>query len=119
MVIPVSQQHKGVAVAAAHSSAIQNHAEFIWSVADRLRDDYEHSEYGTNVRPQLHRVNGGEVCRTQVDPSGFKVDATVIHDKNGQHVTQTQFFVPVANGTNALADEEKQTYLSERWPGAA
>jgi len=31
----------------------------------------------TNVRPKLQRANGGDICRVQVDPCGFPVDATV------------------------------------------
>ena len=73
----------------------------------------------TNVRPTIQHVDGGDVCRIQVDPCGFPVDATVVHDKNGQHVKQTQFFVRVANGTKALDDDEKQKYLAQRWPGSA
>jgi hypothetical protein len=52
-------------------------------------------------------------------PCGFPVEATVVHDRNGQHVKQTQFFVRVANGTKALDDDEKQKYLAQRWPAAA
>jgi len=33
------------------SSAIKNHAAFIWSVADLLRGDYKQSEYGKVVLP--------------------------------------------------------------------
>ncbi len=33
------------------SSAIKNHAQFIWSVADLLRGDYKQSEYGKVVLP--------------------------------------------------------------------
>ena len=72
----------------------------------------------TNVRPTIQHVNGGDVSRVQVDPCGFPVDATVVHDKNGQHVQQTQFFVRVANGTKALDSDEKQKYLGQRWPGS-
>ena len=32
-------------------STIQNHASFIWSVADLLRGDYKQSEYGRVVLP--------------------------------------------------------------------
>ena len=53
------------------------------------------------------------------NPSGSPVDATVLHDKNGQRFKQTKFFVRVANGTKALDEDEKQKYLSQRWPGAA
>ena len=33
------------------SSAIKNHAQFIWSVADLLRGDYKQSEYGKVILP--------------------------------------------------------------------
>jgi type I restriction enzyme R subunit len=39
----------------------------------------------TNARPVIQRVNGGDICRVHVDPCGFPVEATVLHDKNGQH----------------------------------
>ena len=31
--------------------AIQNHAAFVWSVADLLRGDYKQSEYGRVILP--------------------------------------------------------------------
>ena len=78
---------------------------------------------GSRRRPRTVVGNGadggGDLCRIQVDPSGFPVDAHVVHDKNGQYVKQTQFFVRVANGTKALDDAEKQKYLAHRWPGGA
>jgi hypothetical protein len=73
----------------------------------------------TNVRPQLHHVDGGDVCRVQVDPCGCPVEATVAHDRNGQLVKHAQVFVRVSNATKALDEDEKQKYLSQRWPGAA
>ncbi|MEI2811352.1 MAG: type I restriction-modification system subunit M N-terminal domain-containing protein [Nocardioides sp.] len=33
------------------SNTIQNHAAFIWSVADLLRGDYKQSEYGKVILP--------------------------------------------------------------------
>jgi hypothetical protein len=62
---------------------------------------------------------GVTTLAVMVDPSGFPVDATVIHGKNGDYVKQTQFFERVANGTPALDDDEEQTSLAQRWPGAA
>lgn len=70
----------------------------------------------TNVRPQIHHVDVGDVCRIHVDPCGFPVDATVLHDVNGQYVKKTQFFVRIANGTKALSDDERQKYIGQRWP---
>jgi hypothetical protein len=62
---------------------------------------------------------GVTTLAAKVDPSGFPVDATVIHDNNGDYVKQTQCFVRVANGTKALDDDEKHKCLAQRWPGAA
>ena len=33
------------------SNTIQNHAQFIWSVADLLRGDYKQSDYGKVILP--------------------------------------------------------------------
>ncbi len=70
----------------------------------------------TNVRPQIHKVNGGEVCRVQVDPAGFPVDAKVIIQKpGGPKETRTEFYVRVANGTKALNAVEREKYVATRW----
>ena len=72
----------------------------------------------TNVRPYIHHVDGHDLCRVQVDPSGFPVDAKVIYQKpNKPKDTRTEFFVRVANGTKALDVVEKEKYISQRWPG--
>ena len=71
----------------------------------------------TNVSPQIHHVDGHDLCRVHVLPSGFPVDATVAYEKDGQIEKKTQFFVRVANGTRALDDIERQKYLASRWPG--
>jgi len=49
----------------------------------------------TNVRPTVHHVDGLDLWRVHVDPCGFPVDANVVHDKNGQHVKSTEFYVRV------------------------
>ena len=36
---------------ATNTQRIQNHAAFIWSVADLLRGDYKQSEYGKVILP--------------------------------------------------------------------
>ncbi len=41
------------------------------------------------------------------------VDATVLHDKSGQHIKQRKFHVRVASSTKALGDSEKQKYLAQ------
>ena len=70
----------------------------------------------TNVRPQIQRVNGGEICRVQVDPAGFPIDAKVVIQKpGGPKQTRTEFYVRVANGTRALSAVERENYIAGRW----
>jgi type I restriction enzyme R subunit len=70
----------------------------------------------TLVCPQIHKVNGGDVCRVQVDPSGFPVEAKVIIQKpGGPKETRTELYVRVANGTKALNAVEREKYLLQRW----
>lgn len=70
----------------------------------------------TNVRPYIHHVDGHDICRVQVDPCGFPVDAKVIYQKpNGPKETRTEFFVRVANGTKALDAVEREKYILSRW----
>jgi len=70
----------------------------------------------TNVRPQMHHVEGHDICRVQVDACGFPVDAKVIYQKpDGPKETRTEFFVRVANGTKALDVVEREKYVAHRW----
>ncbi|HVE45872.1 MAG TPA: ATP-binding protein [Acidimicrobiales bacterium] len=70
----------------------------------------------TNVRPRIHRVDGHDLCRVQVDPAGFPVDAKVILQKpGGPKETRTEFYVRVANGTRALNGLEREKYVGSRW----
>ena len=70
----------------------------------------------THVRAWIHHVDGHDICRVQVDPSGSPVDATVTVVKNGQHEKQTNFYVRIGNGTEALDEDERETYVAGRWP---
>ena len=70
----------------------------------------------TNVRPQIHHLDGRDLCRVQVDPAGFPVDAKVIHQKpNGPKETRTEFYVRVANSTRALDAVEREKFIASRW----
>ncbi|MGI8574932.1 MAG: hypothetical protein ACR2MA_06230 [Egibacteraceae bacterium] len=54
----------------------------------------------TNVRAHLHHVDNHDLCRVEVGPCGFPVDAKVIHQKPNQpQETRTEFFVRVGNST--------------------
>ena len=69
-----------------------------------------------NVRPQLHHVDGHDICRVQVDPCGFPVEAKVIYQKpNGPKEARTEFFVRIANGTRALDVVQRERYVAQRW----
>jgi type I restriction enzyme, R subunit len=64
-------------------------------------------------------VDGHDVCRIQVDPSAFPVDARVIHQKpGGPTETRTEFYVRVANATKALNAAEKEKPVLGRWENA-
>lgn len=70
----------------------------------------------TMVRPAILHVDGHDICRVQVDPSGFPVEARVIYQKpGGPKEVRTEFFVRVANGTRSLDAVEKEKYLLARW----
>ena len=72
-----------------------------------------------NVTMQIHNVDGGDLCRVHVPPSGFPVDARVtLEGKNGQLVKKSMFYVRTGNATRALDGAEKTRYLLSRWPTA-
>ena len=74
----------------------------------------------SNVRSHVHHVNGHDLCRVQVDPAGFPVDAKVtVHKPGAPMQARTEFYVRVANGTKALAAEDRTKYVTGRWGGAA
>ena len=68
------------------------------------------------IRPQIHHVDSHDVCRVQVDPDGFPVDAKVVVQKSGgPKGIRTEFYVRVANGTRALDAVERGKYIVGRW----
>ncbi len=70
----------------------------------------------TNVTTQIHTVDGLDIARVHVRPSGVPVDATVtVVDKQGQHTKKTAFFVRVNNGTKELEDAERSKFTAGRW----
>jgi type I restriction enzyme R subunit len=74
----------------------------------------------TNIRPYIHHVDGHDICRVQVDPSAFPIDAKVIYQKPGQaKATRTEFFVRIANGTRALDVVQRERYVIGRWGRSA
>lgn len=70
-----------------------------------------------NFSAQIHTVDGHDVCRVHVRPSGFPVEATVIVDRNGELAKETAFLVRVDNGTKTLDPVEREKYIGTRWPG--
>ena len=70
-----------------------------------------------NITTTVHRVDGHDVCRVHVEPSGHPVDAevTVVDDK-GQFSKGQRFYVRLNNGTRAIDDErERERYVAQRW----
>jgi hypothetical protein len=57
----------------------------------------------TNIRPAILHVDGHDICRLQVDPCRFPVDAKVMYQQpRGPKETRTESFVRVANGASAV-----------------
>lgn len=71
----------------------------------------------SNVTTQIHTIDGKDICRVHVRPSGFPVEAKVTEvDKKGQHKKTTNFYARINNGTHKFTDDaEKQKYIAQRW----
>jgi type I restriction enzyme, R subunit len=70
----------------------------------------------SSVSSQVHKVNGGDLCRAHVRPSPFPVEARVVVDRRGQMEKKTAFYVRVGNGTREITDEaERHRYVASRW----
>ncbi len=71
----------------------------------------------TNVTTQIHTVDGRDLCRVHVRPSGHPVHADVtVVDKNGQHHKKQMFYVRMNNGTRVIDDAaEVEKYVATRW----
>ncbi len=69
-----------------------------------------------NVTTAIHHVEGRDVCRVHVEPSGHPVFATV----NTAEGKKSVFYVRINNATRAMDDEsEIQKYVAHRWGGHA
>jgi type I restriction enzyme, R subunit len=70
----------------------------------------------SSVSTQIHTIDGADLCRVHVRPSGFPVDAKVIVDKRGQFQKKTAFYIRIGNGTRDITDAaERQKYIASRW----
>ncbi|MGI8701615.1 MAG: RNA-binding domain-containing protein [Nocardioidaceae bacterium] len=68
------------------------------------------------VSVQLHTVDGADLCRVHVRPSGFPVEATVVADKGGQRTKKVAFYVRIGNGTREMNDPvERARYVAGRF----
>ena len=70
-----------------------------------------------NVTTVVHSVDGHDICRVHVEPSGHPVRAEVtVADANGQFGRKSLFFIRLNNGTPAIEDErDAQRYIAQRW----
>jgi type I restriction enzyme R subunit len=70
-----------------------------------------------NVTTTIDAVEGRDVCRVHVEPSGHPVEAEVtVADERGQFSKQSEFFARLNNATRAISDErERQRYIAQRW----
>lgn len=70
-----------------------------------------------NVTTTIHHVDGHDVCRVHVEPSGHPVEAEVtVVDKQGQFGKKHVFYIRLNNGTRAVEDQtERERYVAQRW----
>ncbi|MBI4260500.1 MAG: ATP-binding protein [Actinobacteria bacterium] len=70
-----------------------------------------------NVTTTIHHVDGHDVCRVHVEPSGHPVEAEVaVADRRGQVSRRPAFFVRLNNGTRAIEVQvERERYVAQRW----
>jgi type I restriction enzyme R subunit len=70
-----------------------------------------------NVSTQIHHVDGHDICRVHVEPSGHPVEAEVmVADQRAQFSKKKVFFIRLNNATRVVEDEdEKQKYIFTRW----
>jgi type I restriction enzyme R subunit len=70
-----------------------------------------------NVTTTIHHVDGHDVCRVHVEPSGHPVEAeTTVADEQGRFGKKRLFYVRLNNGTRAIEDErERERFIAQRW----
>ncbi len=73
-----------------------------------------------NVTTMIHQVDGHDVCRVHVEPSGHPVEAEVmVADRRGQFARKRLFYIRLNNGTRAIEDgKERERYIAQRWERA-
>ena len=65
-----------------------------------------------NVTTQVHRVDGSDICRVHVEPSGHPVYAEIPTVQGKRR----SFFIRLNNGTRAIEDDlEIERYVAQRW----
>lgn len=69
-----------------------------------------------NVTMRIHTIDGADVCRVQVRPSGWPVEAKITIDKAGQMVKKTVFYARTSNSIQSFDGDEKVKYISDHWP---
>lgn len=83
--------------------------------------DFSQRRGGLEARQMdhIHQVDGHDLCRVHVEPSGHLVEAEITTvDDRGQFSKKQVFFVRLNNGTRAITeDRERQWYISQRWGG--
>jgi type I restriction enzyme R subunit len=70
-----------------------------------------------NVSHQILEVGGRDLCRVQVRPSAFPVEAEVVEvDRRGQHEKKRVFYGRFGNGTRPIRDAaERERYQLQVW----
>jgi len=94
--------------------------QFLRALTDKLTNALGAAAV-TNLTASVVTVDGNDICRVHVKPSGFPVEAkVVIVDKKDQHVKQTNRYVRLPNKTHKFTnDDEWEKFKTSRWPGTS
>lgn len=73
-----------------------------------------------NVEPEILHIDGHDICRVHVIPSGHPVTAKITSvDTKGQQSVREAFLVRLNNATKEIADpKEIERYKAQRWPSS-
>lgn len=99
-----------------HKDGKDDQDQFLLALNDKLKASMGAAAIA-NVTSQIHSVDGKDICRIHVRPSGFPVEAKVTEIKKDQHLKGTFLFARINQGTHKFIDEdEKQKFIAQRWP---
>jgi hypothetical protein len=88
-----------------------------WSRSETTRPSSSRRPVARIHPRPIHHLDGHNVCRVHVEPSGHPVEAeTTVADEQGRLAKKRLFYVRLNNATRSIEDErERQRFIAQRW----